>query len=38
MLEIINLFKTSPIFGVLLSVGTFFLGQILFNLSKAISD
>lgn len=34
MLEIINLFKTSPIFGVLLSVGTFFLGQILFKKSK----
>lgn len=31
MQEIIQLFQQTPIFGVLLSVGTFFIGQILFK-------
>ncbi|KGR73487.1 antiholin-like protein LrgB [Streptococcus phocae subsp. salmonis] len=34
MAEVFNVLKVSPIFGVLLSVGTFFIGQILFKKSK----
>ncbi|EIQ81145.1 UNVERIFIED_CONTAM: antiholin-like protein LrgB [Streptococcus canis] len=34
MATFVNILRVSPIFGVLLSVGTFFIGQILFKKSK----
>lgn len=34
MAAFIDILRVSPIFGVLLSVGTFFIGQILFKKSK----
>ncbi len=34
---IIELFKQTPVFGVLLSLGTFYIGQVLFKNQRASS-
>lgn len=38
MAAFIDILRVSPIFGVLLSVGTFFIGQILFKNQKVSSS